>query len=287
MEYQRNIVVNLKYVTHVVVADEIDVARFGDERQLPAMWLPIPVPKRFIINDAPPPRMPKALFSGLVYGSRARFLADPTLSKLLYHFVSPENRTLYPTFFNALPMHCYHRRLQRGIAKLRVILHSGRSPEKRIAYPRLIDIETNSRFPVCSVYTSYLRLLRHIRRQLYSMYLDGLQSGCAVVNLPSLFKSYSSRVVEGMAAGRPVISWQIPDRPQVNALFEDGQEILLFSKNDPSHLAAQIQRVLSEPDLSRRIVTNARRKIRQFHTIETRVRQILDWVETGTSPVYY
>ena len=119
------------------------------------------------------------------------------------------------------------------------------------------------------------------------MYLRGLQAGCAVVNLPSGFQGYASRVMEGMAAGRPVISWQVPDRPQVNVLFADEKEILLFPKDDPSHLAAQIQRVLSEPELGCRIVINARRKLLRFHTLETRVRQILDWVETGAPPVYY
>ncbi len=83
-----------------------------------------------------------------------------------------------------------------------------------------------------------------------------------------------------------MISWEIPGRPRNKALFEDDEQILLYSKNDPSQLAAHIRRILAEPDFAQRIAENARRKLLSFHTMEKRVQQILDWVETGRVPTY-
>ena len=89
-----------------------------------------------------------------------------------------------------------------------------------------------------------------------------------------------------MAAGRPVISWEIPGRPLNKALFEDEREILLYPENDPHQLASHLKRILTDRDLSQRIVLNARKKIRRFHTSEIRVRQILDWINNGQVPAY-
>jgi len=43
---------------------------------------------------------------------------------------------------------------------------------------------------------------------------------------------------------------------------------------------------LTDRELSQRIVLNARKKIRRFHTSEIRVRQILDWITNGQVPAY-
>jgi glycosyltransferase involved in cell wall biosynthesis len=113
-----------------------------------------------------------------------------------------------------------------------------------------------------------------------------MQSGCAVVNLPSFFKGYAGRVIEGMAAGCPVISWRIPDRPQTESLFTDTEEILLYNKDDPVDLARQIKRIQTETGLASHIVTTNRQKILRNHTIERRVEQILLWINKGEIPNY-
>ena len=87
-----------------------------------------------------------------------------------------------------------------------------------------------------------------------------------------------------MASGRPVISWEIPNRPQNTALFEDEHEILLYST--PEQLANQIERILSEPAFGEQIAQNARRKVMHLHTTEKRVQQILHWVETDEAQDY-
>lgn len=102
-----------------------------------------------------------------------------------------------------------------------------------------------------------------------------MQSGCAVVNLPSFFKGYAGRVIEGMAAGCPVISWRIPDRPQTEALFKDNEEILLYNKEEPEDLARQIRHIQTETGLASRLNANSRQKIMHNHTIERRIEQII------------
>ncbi|MEN8220438.1 MAG: glycosyltransferase [Pseudomonadota bacterium] len=142
----------------------------------------------------------------------------------------------------------------------------------------------NRLFPAHHIYPVYLDWLRQLRRKAHTLWLQGMQAGAAVVNLPHLVKGYSSRVIEGIASGRPVISWEIPDRPKNTAMFEDGHEILLYST--PEQLATQIERVLSDPDFGERIAQNARNKVRRFHTTEKRVQQILHWVETDEAQDY-
>jgi len=111
-----------------------------------------------------------------------------------------------------------------------------------------------------------------------------MQEGCAVVNLPSCVKAYAGRVPEAMAAGRPVISWRVPDRPRTEALFADGREILLFDADRPEELVEHARRLCRDEGLGRRMADAARTKLRRFHTIEHRTGQILDWLERGATP---
>src|SRR5438067_9752015 len=109
-----------------------------------------------------------------------------------------------------------------------------------------------------------MEMLRRVRRELFSQFLEGLQAGSAVVNLPHLVKAYAGRVVEGMAAGRPVVSWDLPDRPRNRALFEEDQEILLFQRDQPEHLAEHLRRLRADPQLGQSLADNARRKVRRL-----------------------
>ena len=88
----------------------------------------------------------------------------------------------------------------------------------------------------------------------------------------------------GCAAGRPVVSWEITDRPRTRQLFAEGEEILLFPKENSAALVAQLRRLRREPDLARRLAEQARTKLLRLHTVETRVRQIIDWIELGLEP---
>jgi glycosyltransferase involved in cell wall biosynthesis len=99
-----------------------------------------------------------------------------------------------------------------------------------------------------------------------------------------MVRAYPGRVIEGMASGRPVISWEIPNRPKNRALFKEGEEIFIFS--EPYQLAAQIRKIIEDPEFAEKISSNARLNLLRYHTIEKRVGQILAWIETGVEPPY-
>jgi hypothetical protein len=242
-----------EYVTHIAAVDEQDVLNIEERFDKPTMWLPCSMPERYIYQQVSRAIQKIALFSGSVYGKRVDYLEDPRLKQVLAYQKSQNSHWLDSTVFNLLPGHYVFRWLN------------------------------NRFFPASSIYPIYLNVLRRLRQKAHTLWLEGLQNGAAVVNLPHLVKGYSSRVIEGLASGRPVISWEIPHRPKNTALFEDEHEILLYST--PEQLANQIERVLSDPGFGEQIAQNARHKVMRFHTIEKRVQQILHWVETDETPI--
>ena len=252
---RRNVESRIAYLTHVAACDEADVARINAQGLAPAMWWPQAVPERFICEaDLTPPNH-YAVFGGAVYGERAAWLKHPELKALMVHLPPPESAVLRPLQFEAL-------HLSAGLLS------------------RLYPAEASL------ILSRYLDRLRVIRRQAFAQWISGLQAGCAVVNLPHFVKTYAGRVVEGMAAGRPVISWEIPDRPRNTALFEANREILLFSRDAPTQLAEHIRHIRREPGFAQQLVERARRKLRRFHTLEKRVQHILRWLEAGDEPDY-
>jgi hypothetical protein len=246
----------LPYVTHLIAPDEVDVDKFNAHGPVPAMWFSGGIiPDRFICEQPPPASINCGVFYGALYGERKNWLEHSALKGLLVKpDASSEWATNLPKLFDELNF--------------------------------TADQFLKSRAPFDdNFFSTYMDSLRFIRRECFSLWLQALQRGCAIVNLPQFGKAYASRVVEGMAAGRPVITWEIPGRPRTKALFEDGKEILLYSRDNPEQLASHIQRILREPDLAQGIVTNARNKLRRFHTCERFVERILDWVKKEGAPL--
>ena len=235
---------HLKYLTHIVAIDEADADKFNQSGPIPAMWWPGKVPRRYICQQPPPFQHNVSIFYGALYGDRKRWLENKELAGLLVRpSASLEHFTKYPKMFDELRIRADQ------------VLESGRADRGALS--------------------SYLEQLRHIREACFALWLETLQIGCAVVNLPQFGRAYAGRVVEGMAAGRPVIAWEIPDRPRTKALFEDGKEILLYS--DPEQLAEHIRRIKSDPGFARKIAANARMKVESLHTTEIYVREVFEW----------
>jgi glycosyltransferase involved in cell wall biosynthesis len=241
----------LPYLTHAVTVDEAD-AQDLTARGLPSMWWPQAVPGRFIRTQVPPPGH-RAIFGGTPYGKRQEILQHPALQGLLSRPASAEDQSLLPALFDGLQQATIGF-MERGLK----------------SWQRSLP--------------AYLATLREIRQGAFELYLDALQAGCAVVNLPHLVKGYAGRVAEGMAAGRPVVSWDIPKRPMNRNLFEDGREILLFDADQPRQLADHLERIMRDPAFAARLADAARLKLQAFHTVEHRVAQILDWSTTGVEP---
>jgi glycosyltransferase involved in cell wall biosynthesis len=244
------------YLTHMVACDEKDVEMFNREGRTPALWWPQAVPERFIQSDPPAPRYRRAMFTGSLYPQRVPLLGRADLSGLLMKRSSPEKGTFYPALFDSMQVN------------IRRYLRRTYLPAHRLAI------------------TAYLHSLRALRRRCFFSWLRSIQTAAAVVNLPHWVKTYSGRVVESMAAGRPVVSWEIPERPRNRSLFQHDEEILLYPAGEPTQLAEQLRRVLADRALGARLVRNARNKVKRFHTVEHRVRQILDWLTAGATPAF-
>jgi glycosyltransferase involved in cell wall biosynthesis len=73
-------------------------------------------------------------------------------------------------------------------------------------------------------------------------------------------------VLEGMAAGKPVVATRVGGVPVV---IEDGVNGLLVEKNDPQALAAAIGRLLDDPALASRLVENAALRVDEFSLAKT------------------
>ena len=238
----------VRHMTHVLAADEGDAEVFNRSGLVQALFWPSAVPSRFISETIERPSRREAAFYGELYGERKAWLALPGLTDVLVHPPSAEAATDYPRLFDAL-----HQQMQER-------LRSGWQPD-------------------LAALTGYVDLWRHLREEIFVNWLTSLKTWSAIVNLPSLFQSYAGRVVEAMAAGRPVISWKIPDRPRTQGLFKEGQEILLYPKDHPAVLKEHVGRIARDADYARNIATAARAELLQSHTAEVRARQWLDWIE--------
>ncbi len=262
----------LKYVTHVLACDEQDSAALNSNR-IPSMWWPQAVPERFVNPDRlPAPPLAKALFAGAVYPPRDHWLRSNQLKDRLQLLEGPLERPNHSLWFDILHV------------AVRLFLRKRRADDNLVRGMYCGVMERLRDELAEPALQGYLKGLRWIREDAFEAWLTALANGIAVVNLPHFVKTYSGRVVEGMASGRPVISWKIPGRPRNLALFEDQREILLYDGGSPDSLASQIDWVNSHPDESGRMVVNARRKVQAHHTVEVRTGQILNWLESRMEP---
>jgi GT2 family glycosyltransferase/glycosyltransferase involved in cell wall biosynthesis/2-polyprenyl-3-methyl-5-hydroxy-6-metoxy-1,4-benzoquinol methylase/tetratricopeptide (TPR) repeat protein len=245
----------LDYLTHALLVDERDVAELQTLGTKPALWCPGLVPRRFITGTSHALRHNRAVFHGNVYGERSRWIEHPLLRERLTFAKSPEEYTLNQRKFDEL----------QAIASERT---------RHLPLVTVVDLER------------YVRALHNVREAEFRDWLSGLADWAGIVNLPGLTRCFGGRVYEAMAVGRPVISWRIPDRPRVNALFEDEREILLFAPDDPGALAQQIDRILTDKHLAKSIGTEGQRKLLAYHTAERRMKDILQWLDTGKEPDY-
>ena len=156
--------------------------------------------------DDPPPGAP-ALFLGAIYGERAQWLNHPALQGLLvrpHH--SLEHDTLQPDFFNALQEEAASfltvSTLEfpaAGIYAAKRASLGGIAPP-----PALWQKPAPEKFH--AALDQYLAALRQVRGDCFRLWLDTLQRGAAIVNLPQFGWGYSGRVFETMAAGVPAIA---------------------------------------------------------------------------------
>lgn len=89
----------LKYMTHALAGDEKDVENFNARNFIKTMWLPTPIPERFIFQHRNSPIYNCATFFGMLYGERKKWLELDCLKDLLILSKSPLEKSPYPFLF--------------------------------------------------------------------------------------------------------------------------------------------------------------------------------------------
>lgn len=256
----------LPHCTHAIAADEADVKEIQTLFGIPTLWNVFMVPEDFIREDAPPTSdiaafIGAAYFTGPAYNFpkagnllRNRFLNDPRLDGLMNrpHFQLPERSSDALTRFESL-----HRETRQSLVA-GTIDAAG------------LDAFSNE--------------LHGIRAELFALFLEGLRLGMACVNLPTLVKAFSGRVIEAMAASVPSVSWLPPDRPECARLFENGGEVLLFDSVEK--LAGEITMMRADPEIRHQLVQRARTGLRKRHTSRIRCHQYGRWIDVAETPCF-
>ena len=235
------------FLTHALCVDprDVDAMREGTDTRpgVPAMHWPQAVPKAFVRPVNERPTLDRAVFVGTLYPPRDRWAWD--LDGLLEKLDSPESDAFTWLFERS------HEWIQRAYDRTQA-----RSPWWRLHALGL-----------------YNRGQQLLRRHAFGNFLGALSKGVATVALPSMVQTYSGRVIEGMAAGRPVIAQRIPDHPDV---FADELELLHYASAE--ELGEQIARLKREPSRASTIATLARKNLLANHTVERRTAEILRFV---------
>lgn len=94
-----------------------------------------------------------------------------------------------------------------------------------------------------------------------------------VLPFPSRYEGFGLPLLEGMAAGVPVISTNIP---VVNEIVRDGENGLLIPYDDTAALARAMLDVLEQPELRARLVAGGARSMADSFDPDMLVQQVID-----------
>jgi hypothetical protein len=126
-------------------------------------------------------------------------------------------------------------------------------------------------------YSTFFKRWYYVRQSLYTLWINYLHTldGCAMINLPHRTEMASGRIIENMAAGKPVISPFLNN--ELTSTFEDGKNILYYK--DIDGLIDCIDRLQKDSDLRFNIAEAARLNLLENYTTERQIRQILEFTK--------
>lgn len=245
------VIAQLRHMTHVLTYDEQDVSEIAATTGLPTRLYHSMIPAS-LVRPLPAPHGAKAVFLGSLYGPRQAFLAAAGLGDRLQILAPPESGTDFERHFDAVNDEFLGELADGGSSRTRM--------------------------------QEYARRLQAVRRGILEAVFDAYRGGLAVLNLPPLFKGFPGRVVEGMAAGVPVVSSRLDQRPTLEAVFAHGRELISYDPADPADLVRQLDRLAADPALQRALVVNARARLLELLTCEAQMPVLLDWIARTKRP---
>ena len=89
-----------------------------------------------------------------------------------------------------------------------------------------------------------------------------------VLALPSLWEGFGIVLIEAMAAGKPVITTNVSNMPEIVRNNQDG---ILIPPNDETKLAEAIKYFYNNPAKKVLMGKNAQQKVKEFYTIKRMV----------------
>lgn len=232
------------FLTHCALVAPSDVPKSAGMGIPSTVWRQS-VPRSLVRPVNERPRVPHGIFVGAAYPPRDGWVFHPALKSLLAKPVHPEGKWLGPAFNRS---HGYLHGWMNSVGS----------------------------FPELALKLYHARV-GQLRYRAEKAFIGAIGQGSCVIHLPSMVKGYSSRVFEGAAAGRPVVSWQVPGEDDV---FEIGTEILQY-EDSPEALAEMIRRVQREPAWANEIARRARARLLADHTTEKRTADLVRWVTDG------
>jgi len=240
----------LKYMTHALVADEKDAKRLGESGIIKTkLWVPS-MPRRFITPTGESSCEPFAVMLNSELGIGKKLSRHPDVHPLLSQIPLSVGTNNFLAAFDKVN------------ATVLSKLHGG----------MLVNQE---------LLEAYQNILRSFYTDGFLYWLEQLKQFRCIVNPPTSTKNNSCHVFECMAAGRPVISWEIDGRPSTAGQFKHHQEILLYPTAQPEILSQQIRLLNNDLEFANYLSNNAQDKLINLHTAEKRVREILYWIKTG------
>ena len=226
---------NLKYKLPYLTHVVVCDGRDVDTLAIPTILATASIPERLI--RTPYSTLDKAIFYGTIYGDRGEWLKILE-DRLIVNPPSAEDSSNLPRMFDQL------------------FVRTNYTPEE---------------------YDYFYSSWSSIRAGLYSIWINHLHDlhGCAMVNLPHRTAVLSGRVIENMAAGKPVVSPLMYN--SIDDLFEDGKEIRYY--DDIIGLMSCLDELQNDSDVGFSLAEAARINILTNHTSEVRVKQIIDFIE--------
>jgi glycosyltransferase involved in cell wall biosynthesis len=103
--------------------------------------------------------------------------------------------------------------------------------------------------------------------------IDNLVSACDVIAMPSLWEGLSISLLEGMAAGKPVITTTIGSNREVT---RNGEGAVLVPTKDENALASALKEMIDDPSQARQVAAKAKEIFYENYSEERMISQYRD-----------